>query len=121
MRANFLHLNAGLRLKIAGEILAFLHGVTLIAFFIGALELHVGRWSGSSQNSDPISEDVTLGKRSMTILLLKFVGIEILPGRLTATHQEKMISPQRGGIWKSDNAVNKHGKRHPPLGDGSSK
>lgn len=94
MRADILHLNSGLRLDIAGEVLALLHGVALVSFFVGTLELHVGRWARSAQNSDPVCQNVALGEWPMTVLLLELVGVEILSRSFATANQEEVVRPQ---------------------------
>lgn len=92
-RTDILHLNPGLRLDVAWKILALLHSVALVSFLIGTLELHVRGRARSAQHSDPVSQDVALGKRPMTVLLLELVGVEVLSCGLTTAHQEQMVRP----------------------------
>lgn len=121
MRADILHLNSRLRLDIAGEILALLHGVALVSFFVGTLELHVGRWARSPQNGDPVCQDVALGEWPVTVLLLELVGVEILSRGLTTANQEQVVRPQGGRVGHRDDAIDHHGPRYAPLGDGGPK
>lgn len=92
-RTDILHLNSCLRLDVAWKILALLHSVALVSFLIGTLELHVRGRARSAQHSNPVSQDVALGERSMTVLLLELVRVEILPRGLPTAHQEQMVCP----------------------------
>lgn len=92
-RADILHLNSRLRLDVAWKILALLHSVALVSFLIGMLELHVCGRARSAQHGNPVSQDVALGERPMTVLLLEFVRVEILPRGLPTAHQEQMVCP----------------------------
>lgn len=98
-----------------------MHGVALISFFVGMLELHVGRWARSPQNGDPVCQDIALGERPVTVLLLELVGVEIFSRGLATANQEQVVRPQGSRVGHRNDTVDHHGPRYAPLGDGRPK
>lgn len=118
MWANVLHLNPRLRFDVADEIFALFHGQALVSFFIGLLELHIGRRARSSQNCHPVLEYVALIERSMTIGFGEFVRVQVLASSFAPPNEEQMIGPKRCRVWHSESTIDDHSPRNSPFGDG---
>lgn len=90
---------------------------TPIAWLVVALELHVRRWTRSDNDGCPILQDGVLAERSVSILLLELMTVEVFSRRLASPHEEEVVYPQTRRIGDDDDAVDEHGKRDTPHVD----
>jgi hypothetical protein len=73
----------------------------LITFLVTVSETHICRRARPSEDTGPVCEDRVLAERSVAILLLELVTIEILSGCLAPAHEEEMVTPKTHGICEN--------------------
>lgn len=89
-----LHFDVVLRFRIPREEFPFHRAQSLVSFLVIFFELHVGWRSRSAENRDPVSDHVSLRKRTMAIGFGELMRIKVLTGGFPAAHQEEMVRPQ---------------------------
>ena len=114
-RRDSLHLNVGLTLNMAREVLALYGAQALVTGIVSSLKLHVSRRPRSQEHGQPISDGTALREGTMTIDLGKLVRVQVLPRRLASRDEEEVVPEEASGVRKRKQGVKEHSEGYSLL------